>query len=179
MIKTFWIAMLSLVSSMAFGETIGKVEVDFPLSHNDWVVLFDQYDIDEFDGEESDIKVLTHREGDALEVFFVFASKDGEGWEDDEDEPDTKESVENEINEWICEFFPNHRFHLTTFIDEKDHGFMEWVFHDGNMDLMHGITRALEIGDRSYTFGYFTTAEKSEETLSLWNNVINQVRILE
>lgn len=188
--KKFWIMIFCLICSFTFAETIGNVEVAFPPSYNDWVVLFEHHNIDEDNGKEQQVSILTHREGDALEVFVVLSTNDSQiyyrnkgvwEWEEDEyeEEKDTKESIQNEINEMICQFFPNHSYQITTFIDEKDHGFCEWELNDGKVDIMHGVSRHLETEKCMNVFGYFSTSEKTEANTALWHHIINNAKILD
>lgn len=178
--KFLSILVLSLVTIPAFSERVGNIEFDFPPSQHPWEALFDQngFVCEGEDFGDDHMKVFMHREGDALEVFAIVSTSDEDA--DEEEEIDTAESIEREINEMICGFLPNHRFQIHTYveIDASHDGFLDWEFRDHTIDLMHGLTRAINVDGKIHMIGYFTTAEKTEQNHALWTGVLNSAHIV-
>jgi len=201
-----------LLAGTLVGETIGNLEFDFPPSKYEWKLLLDSNTFDfsdddddddddfsssdyqwgqpvdasgeDLDAESPSLKVFTHREGDALEIFVALIDTDPEADDDDEEEPDTLEEIQAQIDEALNEHFPNHRMILISATETDDGGSAEWELSDGTNNLMHGYTRYFEIkkgGDlEALAFlSYLTTAEHSEYNRSLWTNVLNQAHVLD
>lgn len=207
--KYLLIPALWLMSCPLRAETVGNVEFQFPPSQHEWKLLVGQdfffgcckdeeFDEEEFDEpdlyteeavekpdlNEERIKLFTHREGDALELFFaVQMPLDPDNEEDDE--IDTVETVQLQLNECINSFLQNHKFIVNQVIDEKNGGFVEWEFNDGTYDIMHGFSRVrikkTEQGlAQSFTvLSYLTTGCKSEQNRMVWTDVLNQAKFLD
>lgn len=193
MIKHIWLSFLCLTFGPLAAETVGNVEFQFPPSNYEWKILFDQgffidkgiVDEDEDRLDTPEMKVFTHREGDALELLFVLNDREYADDEDDDEEMDTIEIAQKELDEELNQFFPNHRLILNYLKDdiENENGFLEWELNDGNIDIVHGFTRAFmstdDRGVKSLTMiSYLTTAVKSEYNRIVWTDVLNQAKIL-
>lgn len=180
-----WIlSSLLLMGTHLFGETFANVEWEFPPSNFEWRPLVEKNlcNTPGFGDDEApfrSFKVFTHREGDALEIFFLCAIDAS----DDDDELEVLEECQKEVDGLFNVFFPNHKMHLISLNDEPREASCEWELGDEKHDLMHGMTRifkhqaneALKV----YTlFGYCTTALRTEQNAALWRTTLNQARLL-
>lgn len=208
MLKHVWLCAVCLLGGPLVAETVGNVEFQFPPSNYEWRLFADDssfennfMDDDEdfdlpsdyqwgtpLDDDKEDsldvrpnVKLFTHREGDALEIFVAYQDNDPD-CDDEEDEVDTLESVQMEIDQELNQLLPNHRLILRSLVDNKEDGFADWELNDGTQDIMHGYTRIFRIKgadgvERFIMLGYLTTALQTEHNRSVWTNVLNQARI--
>lgn len=168
-----------------FSETIDNLEFHFPPSHYDWNLLFesenpldedeefwddddgfwDDEDDEDFDGK---VKVFTHREGDALELFFAMAI--------DSDEANLAETdfELKMMSLTFSKYFSNYNCTFTAHEKEGEFAF-NWEISDQQVDLMHGLSRCIKANGKMYALLFFTTAEKSQESDNLWKNVLEQI----
>jgi hypothetical protein len=142
------VTLLCLIGSSLAAELIDGIQIDFPPSNREWTPLI----------EHEKLKIYTHREGDALELFALASAP-------------SDEEIEWEREEMIKALFPNHRHAYKT---GELCGLTEWEFHDGKVDLMHGLAREIDEGEKTYLLFYLTTALKSEINTHLWAQILNQ-----
>lgn len=184
MFKYAWVFAACLWGAQLPAETIGNVEFQFPPSNYDWKLFMDEnffqvhLSPDESVGEglEEDcedclVKLFTHREGDALELFMALQLTD-----EDEDDDDTLLAVQKQLDESFNQYFPNHRLSLLQLTEMKGEGFMEWELRDLDCDLLHGYGRGLKKDGKSTSLFYFTTALRTEHNRALWTQVLNDAR---
>lgn len=177
MFKSLSLFAACLIGSHLQAESIENTQFEFPSSHYDWNLLLDHtldHLFEDEDDDENDtfqMKVYTHREGDALEFFFavsVTCSADG----DEEEEVDTREIVQSEINSLLNRFLPNHYLYVTNFSENHENGVFEWEFTDGSVDLVHGSSRGAfhtsQGVETSHILCYITTAQKTAENQKIW-----------
>ncbi len=193
MFKQGWIWAACLISGSLTAEIVGDVEVQFPPSNYEWrhfgdvpglTISWDdeEWIDDEEEEEECDAPLLsyfTHREGDALEIFVSTQFETDE--EESEGEEENLESAQNEIDQILNQFLPNHKFVLNRYVDlGNDEGFMSFEFNDGAQDLIHGYVRAFhdQTEERMAVLIYLTTALKSERSEMVWTEVLNQARFV-
>ena len=178
---------VSLLATRLGAETIGNVEFQFPPSIHEWKFFVDDRFYSQiFAGEEGFsedekeetsplVKVFTHREGDALEIFCAMQVAADEEDEEDTDE-ETLASIQQDLNEHLNRLFPHHRVTLLSLTEWKDDGFCEWELHDGSVDLMHGYTRGFKKDNTFVVLSYLTTAARTEYNQALWTNVLNEAK---
>lgn len=185
MLKNIWICAACLFGTQLCAESIGNVEFQFPPSNYDWKILMDNQSAEAFFGadEEGDcddchFKLLTHREGDSLEVVIAMQSPiDSDNDEDDdEDEPDTLAAFQEELDENLNQYLPNHRLVVLQLEDFGDEGFLEYELNDGSVDVMHGYARYFQKGDSATFLLYLTTALQTEYNRAVWTAVLNDAR---
>ncbi|MBX7067362.1 MAG: hypothetical protein K1X28_09035 [Parachlamydiales bacterium] len=182
MLKTIWICAACLWGAHLSAESIGNVEFQFPASNYDWKVLMEKGSAKAFFAPEEDeeeccdcqFKLLTHREGDALEVVIAMQHP----LDDDEkdDEPDTLATFQEHLDENLNQYLPNHRLTLLQFEDFGDEAFLEYELNDGSVDVMHGYARYFRKGDSSTFILYLTTAVQTEYNRAVWTQVLNDAR---
>lgn len=145
-------------------------------------VVYEVDDEEEGSAAEHYFKIMTHREGDALELFAAVQTFDPSDDETDE-EFDTLESSREKLDKTFNQFFPNHKLILHAFEDDVTGGYADWELSDGDQDIMHGYTRIITVNEngapRTTILSYFTTANATEYNRHMWTEVLNQVRFIE
>lgn len=186
MLKYAWAFAACLLGTQLSAETIGNVEFQFPPSNYEWKLLFDEsfFQIalgeDEVigeglqeDREDYKMKIFTHREGDALELFVALQVATDE--EDDEEETSLASAQKN-LDEAFNQYFPHHRISLIQLTDMNGEGFAEWELIDPNSELFHCYARGLKKEGKTAVLVYFSTALKTEHNRVLWTQVLNDAR---
>jgi len=174
--------------SLLFGgvlaaETIGNVEFQFPPSIYPWTLLTDTNAfVDEEDDIFAEMKVYTHRAGDALELFVAYASSNEEDdYESQQwlqtlgflDNPDLAEQL---INHLIMPYFPNHQLSIGP-VGKTDQGLLfAWGINDGFQPIMHGLSRVFTTNEQQICLNYVTTAAKGFQNSDLWVTVLSEAR---
>ncbi len=167
-----------LLGSALSAESIGDVEFQFPPSNYEWKLFIDHDFYSEFRKDEEEfseesealVKIFTHREGDALELFVAAQFQNN----DEEDELDTLMSAQKEIDESLNCFLPNHHWQLLSFEESKEEGFCEWELNDAFLDLVHGYSRVLQKDGITTVLFYLTTAVRTEYNRVIWSNILKQ-----
>jgi len=197
MMKQIWMYAVCLLGAPLAAETIGNVEFQFPPSRYEWKLLLDEQTLNDFvsfvDEDESEpyseneealeenlnLKIFTHREGDALELFIAMQAVDY----DFENDVETLNIIQSEVDVALNQFFPNHKFIVHAYSENRDGGFIEWEINDGIQDIMHGYSRGLFVNEngvpRVTTLCYFTTARTTEHNRIMWAEMLSQVRFIE
>src|SRR5277367_1222131 len=140
--KFYFIIACMFCAGLAAGTT-GSVEFHFPPSADDWILLTDTSAYcppEKGDEMPFNVKIYTHKAGDALE-FFIMASTFDEDDEDEdtEDEPfQTAEYAQLFINDLLRVYFPNHRIAIANLKETSNEGFLEWELNDGVQQVFHG-----------------------------------------
>lgn len=186
MLKYAWVFAACLWGAQLPAETIGNVEFQFPPSQYEWKLLMDEnfFKIHladdeilgeglEEDADDYNMKMFTHREGDALEIFLAFHIGDAD---EDDGEEDTLLSAQKDLDAGFNQFFPNHRMSLIQLTDMNGEGFVEWEFTDQLSDLSHGYGRCMKKEGKTTLLFYSTTALRTEQNKALWTQVLNDAR---
>ncbi|MGB7978082.1 MAG: hypothetical protein WCF19_02850 [Chlamydiales bacterium] len=198
MMKEIWLSVAGLIGAPLAAETIGNIEFQFPPSNYEWKLLVDQEFFFDYcrdnddqgdeeilpeesldcDDEDLEMRIFTHREGDALEVLI--AINDSCIDDEEEDELDTLEIVQKQLDEMINQFLPNHKVIITNYSEHQDSMFVEWEIRDGSQELFHGLARGLrekKEGMQNFALiSYHTTALKTEANQHIWTEALNQIK---
>lgn len=186
MLKYAWVFAACLLGAQLSAETIGNVEFQFPPSKYEWRLFMDENFFQvhlapdecigegmEEDCEDYEVKLFTHREGDAFELFMALQLSDSG---EDDDEEETLATAQKELDEAFNQYFPNHKLSLLQLTDRNDEGFIEWELRDLDCDLLHGYGRGFTKEGKNTSLFYFTTALRTEHNKALWTGILNDAR---
>lgn len=170
-----------MLGGVLAAETIGNVEFQFPPSTSDWVLLTDSNaycPVEESPGNGVQIKIYTHKVGDALEFFTIANILEQQDQEETEEEEQfqTAEYAQRFVNDLLAAYFPNHRIAITHFTEEEDSGFLEWELNDGVQQIFYGLCRSLKVKESGVVLSYMTTALKTLENSALWTKALYQAK---
>jgi hypothetical protein len=185
MFKHLCISAACFLVSPLLAMTVKNVEVPLPPSNYEWKLLVDETTIANLfklplpvveGDEEKCFQVLTHREGDALEVLTVAIFTDEDV--DDDKTHTTVQGTQHDVDEKINCYLPNHRLIINGL--SEDEGTVAWEWNDSSQDLMHGITRLITgKGGKRAILNYCTTALKCECNKFVWQGVLSQAHFLD
>lgn len=186
MLKYAWVFAACLLGTQMSAENIGNVEFQFPPSNYEWRLLMDENFFQvhladdevlgeglEEDYEDYKMKIFTHREGDALELFValeVTTDEEADG------EESTLASAQKNLDEVFNQYFPHHRISLLQLTDMNGEGFAEWELTDSNYELFHCYARGLKKEGKTAALVYFTTALRTEHNKALWTQVLSDAK---
>ncbi|MBU6384050.1 MAG: hypothetical protein KGQ49_05425 [Verrucomicrobia bacterium] len=179
MFKYVTIFAACLLGSQLSADIIGDVEVQFPPSNYEWQVLIDQDYVKDLvpycpTEEMGQFQVLTHREGDAFEIFIALQAPVDEEEDEEDCESESLACCQQEINEQLNRYLPNHQFVLLNLNDSNNEGTLEYALYDRSVDLMHGYARHFQKDGTSIFLLYQTTALASEYNKAIWTRVLNE-----
>ncbi len=179
-------AFVVLCAGSLLSETVGPVEFQFPPSSNEWKLLVDQNVLSAIlqklialeDVEDKDrvpaMQIYLHREGDALETFCVFITSPEEA--DDDEEAD--QSTEPLPLALLNLLLPNHAIITSSYSGTSENSqFISWEVQDANVDLMHGVSRTIQVADKLVVCGYSSTASKTEYNANLWMEMLSRITV--
>lgn len=176
MLKYLWACALAITTTLS-AEPLGNIDFQFPPSKYEWKLLTDDTLIknvispcpaDEF-LEDFAVKVMIHREGDALEILYVIQTTDTGDFDEEEDEEDAIES-----KALIHRLFPNHEWMFS----EIHEDLVTYGLYDGTTDLFHGYARNYERDNQATVLIYFTTALETEQNRALWLHALESATYL-
>ncbi|HEX2582524.1 MAG TPA: hypothetical protein VHL30_00210 [Chlamydiales bacterium] len=178
--RKFYFIIACIFGGALTAETIGNVEFEFPPSTSDWVLLTDSNaycPVEENSGDTIQIKIYTHKVGDALEFFTVANILEQEEEEETEEEKfQTAEYAQRFVNDLLAAYFPNHRIAFTAFTEDENDGFLEWELNDGMQQIFYGLCRSLKVKEGAIVLSYMTTASKTLENSAVWREALYQAK---
>ncbi len=184
MLKTLWIYIACLWGVHLAAETIGDVEFQFPPSNYDWNLFVDDQFFKEWPSDDEGdlsldktlLKLFTHREGDALELFIAIQSPKEEDDDDEEDEFNSLEATQEFLDTYLNLYLPNHKLVLSDWNNLAAEGFVSIELRDSQNDLMHGYLRSVEKNYVNTCLLFLTTAIRTESNRALWTQTLLQAR---
>jgi len=168
-----------------YSETVGNVEFQLPPSNYEWRVFM----------EDTPLKIFTHREGDALEIFSAISVPTVEPDEEaspenmagltpvkqlfnmDGSQASSFQFVQQSLNR-LGFLFPNHKLVLLNLEESDDNCLFGWECYDGVQDILHGYVRAFRTTEGIAVLHYITTAPYSETNRVMWTRILNRASSL-